>query len=155
MRKRNHTTRRDDKGTTREDNDYDCDDVVDDDGLCQKLVCFFLLSSPPPTSPRPSLPLSLPYPAGFPDEFPWSEAARDLRVSWRLLAGTQRLNFRCNRLTAITFRRFGRESLPIKYLRVARPAPPPLPTDSGTPMPLYPMENHIMYALFFPRFCTS
>ena len=32
-----------------------------------------------------------------------SEAARDLRVSRRLLTGTQRLNFRCNWLTAITF----------------------------------------------------
>lgn len=49
-----------------------------------------------------------------------SEAARDLRVSRRLLTGTQRLNFRCNWLTAITFHQFGWESLSIKYLRVAR-----------------------------------
>lgn len=96
--------------------------------------------------PLPSFPLLLLYPAGFPDKFPWSEAARDLRVSRRLLAGTQRLNFRCNRLTAITFHQFGWRSLPIKYLRVARRFP------LMDPMPLYPMKNHIIHVFLFLRF---
>lgn len=97
-----------------------------------------------PSLPQPALPVF---------EFPWSEAARDLRVPRRLLAGTQRLNFRCNWLTAITFHQFEWKSVSIKYLRVARRSPSAdreIPVVVFFPSSLYLVRNRIIDLTFYP-----